>query len=84
MWSSHMSKPYMSLTLHYVDTEWNLQNKTAYLPDNHAAEIITQALVEALATWRLSEDCQAKGKRWCYLIFPLMTLYSFSKCQPTC
>ncbi|XP_035234690.1 zinc finger BED domain-containing protein 1-like [Anguilla anguilla] len=61
MWSSRTSEPYMSLTIHYVDKEWNLQSRclqTAYSLDDHTAEIIAQGLVEALASWGLSEDRQ--------------------------
>ena len=27
LWSSRTSEPYISLTIHYIDKEWNLQNK---------------------------------------------------------
>ena len=59
LWSSHTSEPYMSLTVHYVDSDFTLQSKTlqtAYFPDDHTAEIIAQGLVEALASWGLEED----------------------------
>lgn len=61
MWSSRTSEPYMSLTIHYVNKEWNLQSicrQTEYFPDDHTAEIISQGLVEALASWGLSKDRQ--------------------------
>lgn len=61
MWSSRTSEPYMSLTIHFIDKEWNLQSKclqTAYFPEDHTGEIIAPGLVEALASWGLSEDRQ--------------------------
>ncbi|XP_039901550.1 E3 SUMO-protein ligase ZBED1-like [Simochromis diagramma] len=61
MWSSRTSEPYLSLTAHYIDQDWNLKSKclqTAYLPDNHTGEVIALGLSEALASWGLSEDKQ--------------------------
>ena len=37
MWSSHGLTPYMGLTLHWVDSEWNLRSRhlgTKYVPNN--------------------------------------------------
>ena len=42
LWSSTRMEPYLSLTLHYMDDEWNLHNrylKTAYFPDDDTSEI---------------------------------------------
>ena len=61
MWSSRTSEPYMSLTVHLIDKDWNLLSKclqTAYFPEDHTGEIIAAGLSEALASWGLSEDKQ--------------------------
>nr|XP_024661555.1 zinc finger BED domain-containing protein 1-like [Maylandia zebra] len=61
MWSSRTSEPYLSLTAHYIDQDWNLKSKclqAAYLPDDHTGEVIALGLSEALASWGLSEDKQ--------------------------
>lgn len=61
MWSSRTSEPYLSLTAHYIDQDWNLKSKclqTAYLPDDHTGEVIALGLSEVLASWGLSEDKQ--------------------------
>ena len=61
LWSSRTSEPCMSLTIHFVDEQWALQSRclqTAYFPEDHTAEIISQGLEDALASWGLSEDRQ--------------------------
>lgn len=61
MWSSRTSEPYMSLTIHFIDKDWNLQSKalqTAYFPEDHKGEVIAPGMIEALASWGLSEDRQ--------------------------
>ncbi|XP_046873310.1 E3 SUMO-protein ligase ZBED1-like [Hypomesus transpacificus] len=61
LWSSRTSEPYISLTIHYIDKEWNLQNKclqTSYFPDDHTGEAIAEGLKDAFASWGLSEDKQ--------------------------
>ncbi len=40
IWSSRTSEPYLSLTIHFVDEDWNLQSKclqTAYCPEDHTS-----------------------------------------------
>ena len=49
----------MSLTIHFVDQEWNLKTRcleTAYFPKDHTGEIIAEGLKEALLSWSLIED----------------------------
>ncbi len=61
IWSSRTSEPYLSLTIHFVDEDWNLQSKclqTAYCPEDHTGEVIAQGMIEALASWGLSENRQ--------------------------
>lgn len=50
LWSSRMSEPYLSLTVHYIDEKWTLLNvclKTSYFPDDHTSETIAQGLKDA-------------------------------------
>ncbi|CAM4697888.1 unnamed protein product [Leuciscus chuanchicus] len=50
LWSSRTMQPYLSLTVHYINTSWTLRSiclQTAYFPDNHT---------DALSSWGLSEE----------------------------
>ncbi|XP_014187161.1 E3 SUMO-protein ligase ZBED1, partial [Haplochromis burtoni] len=61
MWSSRTSDPYMSLTIHYVDKDWKLQNKcleTCFFPEDHTGENIARVLKEFLSSWNLQEEKQ--------------------------
>ncbi|XP_039505675.1 E3 SUMO-protein ligase ZBED1-like [Pimephales promelas] len=61
MWSSRTMEPYMSLTVHYIDENYEIKSRclqTAYFPENHTGENIAQGLKEALASWGLCEDQQ--------------------------
>lgn len=58
LWSSRTSEPYISLTIHFIDKEWNLKTRcleTAYFPDDHTGEVIAEGLKEALLSWSLIE-----------------------------
>lgn len=58
LWSSHTTEPYISLTIHFIDTEFNLKVKcfqTAFMPEDHTGQNITHGLREALAEWGLNE-----------------------------
>ena len=58
MWSSSNMTPYMSLTIHYITADWTLQSKcleTRYIPQNHTADVLAEALQFALADWELDE-----------------------------
>ncbi|XP_070412343.1 E3 SUMO-protein ligase ZBED1-like [Nothobranchius furzeri] len=59
LWSSRTMQPYLSLTVHYINTSWTLRSiclQTAYFPDNHTGEIIAHGLKDALSSWGLSEE----------------------------
>ncbi|XP_019206021.1 zinc finger BED domain-containing protein 1-like [Oreochromis niloticus] len=61
MWSSRTSDPYMSLTIHYVDKDWKLQNKcleTSFFPEDHTGENIARVLKEFVSSWNLQEEKQ--------------------------
>lgn len=58
MWSSCNMTPYMSLTVHYLATDWTLQSKcleTRHVPENHTAETIAECLRCILSDWALDE-----------------------------
>ena len=51
LWSSCTSDPYLSLTVHYIDTECNLQNhflQANYMPEDHTVEQLQDALAHHL------------------------------------
>ncbi|KAK0141200.1 Zinc finger BED domain-containing protein 1 [Merluccius polli] len=52
------SEPYISLTVHFIDAEFNLKVKclqTAFMPEDHTGQNIAHGLREALAEWGLNE-----------------------------
>lgn len=59
LWSSRTMQPYLSLTVHYINTSLTLRSiclQTAYFPDNHTGDIIAHGLKDALSSWGLSEE----------------------------
>lgn len=56
LWSSCTSEPYLSLTVHYIDTEWNLQShclQANYMPEDHTGEQLQDALSTSFDEWNL-------------------------------
>ncbi len=61
LWSSVGLKPYISYTVHYIDSQWQLQSKclqTHYLPEDHTSEILASSLTATLESWLLTADKQ--------------------------
>ncbi len=62
MWSSIVGlRPYMSYTIHFIDEEWNLQSislGTHYLPEDHTATILGEAMESVLQEWDLKAEHQ--------------------------
>lgn len=59
LWSSITLAPYISLTIHFIDSNWDLQSmvlQTQYMPQDHTGKNIADALRESLENWNLSED----------------------------
>lgn len=59
LWSSRTMEPYMSLTIHYIDPDFNLTTKclqTAFIPQDHTGQNIADGLREAMAEWSLEEE----------------------------
>lgn len=63
MWTSTDTKPYMSLTIHFLDKkEWKMASKclqTSFFPENHTADKIADALQEAIHEWQLDPSKMA-------------------------
>lgn len=61
LWSSRTTEPYMSLTVHFVNSNFELCSRclqTAYFPTDHTGENIATGLKEFLANWGLKEEAQ--------------------------
>ena len=60
MWSSRTMEPYMSYTVHFIDKEWHLRNRfqTLFLPEDHTADNIMEALEATLESWSLPVEKQ--------------------------
>ncbi|XP_074543295.1 E3 SUMO-protein ligase ZBED1-like [Halichoeres trimaculatus] len=61
LWSSRTSEPYISLTVHYIDDNFDLKShclQTSYFPGDHDGINIAAGLKEGLAAWVLSEERQ--------------------------
>ncbi|GAA6084883.1 ceramide transfer protein isoform X1 [Tachysurus ichikawai] len=59
LWSSRTTEPYISLTVHFVDEEFELKSRclqTSYF--DYTGENIAMGLREALAAWDLREERQ--------------------------
>lgn len=59
LWSSCTSEPYLCFTIHYVDTQWNLQThclQAHYLPEDHTGVQLQDALSVTLEQWDLNES----------------------------
>ena len=61
MWSSRGLFPYMSFTVHYLDREWSFQSRcleTFFLPADHTAINIAEALTDIRQSWSLMDKDQ--------------------------
>ena len=58
LWSSIGLRPYLSYTVHYIDSTWTLKSmclQTHYMPD-HTADSLVDALT-TLQSWNLQQVC---------------------------
>lgn len=58
-WSSTCRDPYLSLTAHFINSDWTLQTKclhTMYCPDSHTGENIANFVRSAVSEYGLSVD----------------------------
>lgn len=61
-WSSIAGDPYLSLTIHYIDNNWQLVTKclsTMYVPQSHTAETLFDFVIEGLRDYDLDKDNMA-------------------------
>lgn len=61
MWSSRATEPYISLTVHYITSDWSLNScciQTSFFPDDHTGQNITSGLKQFLQEWNLDEEKQ--------------------------
>ncbi|KAK7891783.1 hypothetical protein WMY93_023746 [Mugilogobius chulae] len=59
MWSSVNMTPYMSVTAHFINEDWELISKcleTSYFPESHTAVNLATALGDVLHDWELDEE----------------------------
>jgi hypothetical protein len=59
LWSSRTSDPYMSLTVHYIDSKWNLKAwclETHFTPEDHNAQNLAEAMKQLMENWDLKEE----------------------------
>ena len=59
MWSSIGMTPYQSFTLHFINEGWQLQSlalSANFLPKDHTADVLVDALEETMSEWNLSSD----------------------------
>lgn len=58
-WSSLAKDPYMSLTVHYVDSKWAVTSKclaTTYLPESHTGVNISNFVTETLNEYNVPKE----------------------------
>ncbi|KAI7790592.1 putative zinc finger BED domain-containing protein 1-like [Triplophysa rosa] len=59
MCSSRATEPYISLTVHYITSDWRLNScciQTSFFPDDHKGENIASGLKQFLQEWNLDEE----------------------------
>jgi hypothetical protein len=59
LWSSQNTIPYVSLTIHYIDSDWKLQSRclgAQFIPEDHTGENIADAVEDMLDEWSLKID----------------------------
>lgn len=58
MWSSVHMTPFMSLTVHFINKNWDLKSRclqTAFTPESHTADNLAESLRSAFKEWGLNE-----------------------------
>lgn len=61
MWSSVTSEPYMSYTVHYIDSSFDLQTyclQCLYTPDDHTGVNLKEEMLSTLSHWDLKQERQ--------------------------
>lgn len=61
LWSSHGMIPYLSYTVHFIDSFWKLRSRclqTQFLPHDHTGEHLAEAMECTLDSWGLPKEKQ--------------------------
>ena len=61
LWSSVGLTPYLGYTIHFINEDWKLESialSCSFMPEDHTAVNIADAMVETLTEWNLSSDKQ--------------------------
>lgn len=61
LWTSRTTEPYISLTVHFITTNFELKTRclqTSFFPAEHTGDNIAEEMRGALADWNLKEDQQ--------------------------
>ena len=59
LWSSTSLQPYMSCTVHYINSSWEFLShclQAHYTPEDHTGENFSDALASALQEWSLDSS----------------------------
>ena len=59
LWTSRATHPYLSYTVHFIDSAWGLQSiclETVPLFEDHTGENIIESINDILSNWNLSTD----------------------------
>ena len=57
LWTSNSNSPFMSFTIHFIDSNWRLQSlclDTVAIFQDHTGKNITEAFQDVLGNWGLS------------------------------
>ena len=57
LWSSIGLTPYLSLTIHFINSDWVLCSRnlnTTYMPEDHTGQNISELLQEMIESWNLT------------------------------
>ena len=63
MWSSETGEPYLAYTVHFIDRDWSLITRclqALYLPQDHTADNIAEAITTTLSNWNLPVSNQVR------------------------
>ena len=59
LWSSSAMEPYLSYTIHYVTTTWELKSnclQAHFMPEDHTGMNLQDALTPSLCNWELDDQ----------------------------
>ena len=61
LWSSSVSQPYLSYTVHFINDDWKLCSKclqTVFCPEDHTGENLEECVQDTLNSWGLDVSKQ--------------------------